>query len=225
MPDKLENNSVTIILADDHTIIRDGLRNMLTSHLGTEIEIIGEAQNGREAITLVTRLHPDLVIMDISMPDLNGIDATTMIAKDCPDTKVIALSMHTEKSYVLGMIKAGARGYILKDCAVDELITAIEHVMQGNIYITTKITSVVIEDYLNLNHMVNSESSILSTREREVLQLLAEGYNTKQIAAALFVSPKTIEAHRKHIMDKLKIYSVADLTKFAIREGITSLDD
>jgi len=212
-----------ILLADDHKIIRDGLRSLIEKH--PEMEVVGEAENGRTTVKLAQELEPDVVIMDISMPDLNGIDATQQIVADVPDVKVIALSMHSDKRFVVGMFKAGACGYLLKDCAFDELEQAINTVLSDQTYLSPKIATVVIKNYVpHVSAQNTSAFSILSAREREVLQLLAEGKSTKQIASDLYLSIKTIETYRQKIMDKLDIHNLADLIKFAIREGLTSLE-
>ena len=212
-----------ILLADDHKIIRDGLRSLIEKH--PEMEVVGEAENGRTTVKLALELEPDVVIMDISMPDLNGIDATQQIVADVPDVKVIALSMHSDKRFVVGMFKAGACGYLLKDCAFDELEQAINTVLSDQTYLSPKIATVVIKNYVpHVSAQNTSAFSILSAREREVLQLLAEGKSTKQIASDLYLSIKTIETYRQKIMDKLDIHNLADLIKFAIREGLTSLE-
>ena len=212
--------SVKIIIADDHKIMRDGLRNLLEKESG--LEVIAEAKNGREAIQLTEQLRPDIVIMDISMDDLNGMDATRAIVGKGWGTKVIALSMHADKRFVAGMFEAGAMAYLLKDCAYNELIQAIRQTVSGRTYLCSMISGVVIRDYIQ--RMRKSEASLLSPREKEILQLLAEGSTTKRIADQLKVSVKTVETHRQHVMEKLNIFSIAELTKYAIKEGITSLD-
>jgi DNA-binding NarL/FixJ family response regulator len=186
------------------------------------MEVIAEAKNGREALRLAEQLRPDILIMDISMEDLNGMDATRAITGKELGTRIIALSMHADKRFVAGMFEAGALGYLLKDCAYDELLQAIRQVMAGRTYLCSMISGVVIRDYIQ--RMRKNEASLLSPREKEILQLLAEGGTTKRIADQLSVSVKTVETHRQHIMDKLNIFSVAELTKYAIKEGITSLD-
>ena len=214
--------STRIILAEDHRITREGLLNMLK--VRPEMKVIGEAENGREAVRLARELTPDLVIMDVTMPDLNGIDATRIITSDFKNIKVIALSMYSDKQFVQGMIHAGASGYLLKDCAFEELVNAIRAVVDGNTYLSPGIAGVVVQDYLTkLSSNSSSVSSVLTIREREVLQLIAEGKSTKVIASQLNLSVKTIETHRRQMMEKLGIFSVAGLTKYAIREGLTSL--
>ena len=212
----------TILIADDHQIIRDGLRSLIEKR--NHLQIIGEAQDGQQAVRMALEQKPDLVIMDISMPGLNGIEAAGRILASEPGIRIIALSMHTDRRYVTEMIKTGASGYLLKDCAFDELLLAIEAVLNGQVYLSPRITGTLIGGLLQQSaEQANPNASSLSSREREVLQLIAEGLSTKEIAARLFLSAKTIETHRQHIMDKLNIHSLAELIKFAIREGYTSL--
>jgi DNA-binding NarL/FixJ family response regulator len=215
--------SVRLILADDHKIMREGLRALLARQ--KEIEVIAEAESGRGVVELCALLHPDVVVIDISMPDLNGIDATRQIIRDDPQVKVIALSMHSDKKYVKEMLSAGACGYLLKDAAFEELGTAITAVIKNKTYLSPQITDAVVKDYVSEHSPSGSvASTALSTREREVLQLIAEGKATREIAATLYVSIKTVETHRKQIMDKLGLNSIAELTKYAIREGLTSIE-
>lgn len=212
-----------ILLADDHKIIREGLRSLLEKQV--DMEVIAEAQDGFTAVRLVQKLLPNVVIMDIGMPEMNGIDATRQIVAETPAVKVIALSMHSDRRFVLQMLKAGASGYLLKDSAFEELITAIHTVMMGQPYLSPKVTDVVVKEYLH--GLAKHETTVftaITAREREVLQLLAEGKSTKQIASALNVSVKTVETHRQQLMEKLNIHSIAELTKYAIREGLTSLE-
>ena len=211
--------SVKIIIADDHKIMRDGLRNMLDKESG--MEVVAEAKNGREAVSMAEQLRPDILIMDISMEGLNGIDATRALVAKGLGTRVIALSMHADKRFVAGMFEAGAMAYLLKECSYDELLEAVHQVMSGRTYLCSMISGVMIRDYIQ--RMRKNEPSLLSPREKEILQLMAEGGNTKRIADQLKVSVKTVETHRQHIMDKLNIFSIAELTKYAIKEGITSL--
>jgi DNA-binding NarL/FixJ family response regulator len=215
--------SISILLVDDHKIMREGLRSMLEKQDG--IKVVAEAEDGATAIKLAGELRVDMVIMDIAMPDMNGIEATQQIVEKHPDIKVVALSMHTERRFVAEMLKAGASGYLLKDSAFDELAHAIHIIHEGKTYLSPGITGVLVEDYMQqLSGGGNSASSQLSAREREVLQLIAEGLATKEIARRLDVSVKTIETHRHNIMNKLDIRSVAELTKYAIREGLTTLE-
>jgi len=215
--------STRVLIADDHKIVREGLKALIDKQ--ESMQVVAEADNGLEAVRLARKLQPDVVIMDLGMPQMNGIEATREVTAHEPGIKVIALSMHSDKRFVLQMIKAGASGYVLKDSAFEELITAIKTVVSNQSYLSPKITDVVIKDYVQtLSKGDVSAFSVLTAREREVLQLLAEGRSTKEIAASLSVSVKTVETHRQQIMDKLDIHSVAELTKYAIREGLTSLE-
>ena len=217
--------SVKIILADDHKIMREGLRSLLEQK--SDLSVVAEADNGRSTVELALKHLPDVVIMDITMPDLNGIDATRQILAAEPKIKVIALSVHSDKRFVSKMFAAGASGYLRKDCATEELIQAIRTVLQHKTYISPSIADTVIKEYLGGTPPERQQLSAgvtLTAKEREILQLVAEGNSTKEIAAALNVSTKTIETHRQNIMDKLDIRSIAELTKFAIREGLTDLD-
>ena len=219
----MRNENIKIVLADDHKIMRKGLRALIDSHSG--LTVVEEADNGRIAVELARKLLPDVVIMDVAMPDLNGIEATRRIIAELPHTKVIALSMHFDKEFVIAMLKVGALGYLLKDCAVEELICAIRAVMNNKIYLSRTISDIVIDDYIS--SLSKDEVSILSTltgREREVLQLIAEGKTTKEIASCLHVSINTIDTHRRQVMEKLDMHSIAELTKYAIRKGLTTLE-
>lgn len=213
---------IKILLADDHRLMREGLRSLLEEQ--PDMRVVGEAENGKAAVQLATKLMPDIIIMDISMPGLNGIDATQQILSICKKSKVIALSMHTERRTVVEMINAGASGYLLKDCAFEEVVQAVRAVAANSTYLSPKITEIVIKDYVHrIPKDELSSLSGLTAREREVLQLLSEGRKTKEIAELLRVSVKTAESYRQHLMEKLKIHSIAELTKLAIREGLTSL--
>jgi len=214
--------TIRIILADDHKIMRDGLCSLLKNE--PDIEVVGEADDGRAAVEMARKLKPDIVVMDLAMPDLNGIEATRQIIK-ADGIKVLALSMHSDKRFVVGALQAGASGYVLKDCAFEELVRAVNIIAMNQTYLSPKIAELVVERYLRHQQIPLSQpTSALTPREREVLQLIAEGGTVKKIALTLGVSYKTIETHREQIMKKLKIYSVAELTKYAIREGLTSLD-
>ncbi len=213
---------VRILIADDHKIIVDGLRSLLEK--SNTLKVIGQASDGISAVRLAAELSPDLVIMDISLPGLNGIDATRRILEANPRVKVIALSMHKDGRYIAEALKSGAMGYLLKESAFDELTAAIRTVMKGQAYLSASIADLVIKDYIrHLEKTGSGVFSVLAPREREVLQSLSEGLSTKEIAARLGVSVKTVETYRVQIMEKLDIHSVAELTKYAIREGITSL--
>jgi DNA-binding NarL/FixJ family response regulator len=215
--------SIRIVLADDHKIVRDGLRKLLDQDVG--IEVVGEADTGRKTIEMVRELSPDVIVMDITMPDLNGIEATSKIKKEVPTTKVLCLSMHADKRFVMAVIRAGASGYLLKDCPFEELSRAIHAVARNEIYLSSQIAHYVVDE--SIAHGADKTSAAytaLTAREREILQLIAEGKNTKTIAFRLGISVKTVEAHRRQIMKKLKIHSIAELTKYAISEGLTSLD-
>jgi len=217
------SDQIRIIIADDHDILREGLRGILQKQ--PDIEIVGEADNGRNAVELAKELSPDIVIMDITMPDLNGIEATRRILKEIPGIQIIALSMHNDRQFVRRMLDVGASGYLLKQSASRELVTAIRAVRAGNFYLSKLITDISIEELFSEDGTYSRALlNVLTAKEREVLQLVAEGYSTKQIAEKLYLSENTVEKHRQHIMDKLNKHSVAELTKYAIREGITSLN-
>jgi len=212
-----------IIIADDHMIVRQGLATLLAKE--PDMEVVAEAENGREVVQLVKELRPDVVIMDVNMPDLNGIEATRQVLAAFPETKIIALSMHADRRFVVNMLKAGSSGYLLKDCAFEELAAAIRLVMANKTYLSTRVSNVVIQDYVQgMSAPRSSAFTMLTPREREVLQLMAEGKPTGQIAEQLHISVKTVETHRQQIMHKLGIHSIAELTKYAIREGLTSLE-
>ena len=215
--------AIKILLADDHRIFRESLSTLLEQQ--TDIEIIAQANNGQTAVQLAKKLLPDVVIMDIGMPDLNGIEATRQILSKESQIKIIALSMYSDRKFVAEMLKAGASGYLLKDSAAEELIQAIRTVIGGGTYLPPSLTDLVVENYVrNPTRTEKGAFSALTPREREVLQLMAEGKSTKRIAGNLHISIKTVETHRLNIMEKLDIHSVAELTKYAIREGLTSLE-
>ena len=221
-PREAEMN-IRVLLSDDHRMVREGLRTLLDKE--PNIEVVGEAEDGRSTIELVRKLRPQVVVMDITMPDLNGMDATRKIIEELPSVKVLALSMHTDQRFVERMLNAGAKGYLPKDCAFEELARAIRTVVSNETYLSPGIADIVRRDYLRqVRKADTSDLSALTTRERETLQLLAEGRTTKEIASHLEVSVKTIETYRQHIMQKLNLDSVAELTKYAIREGLTSLE-
>lgn len=210
---------IRVVLVDDHEIMREGMTVLLSKH--PEIQVVGQAADGRKALELVDQLKPDIVIMDVGMPNLNGIDATRQILEKHPFIKVLALSAHSDGPLVAKMIRAGAFGYMLKESAFSELIDGINALMQGNTFLCSKISQVVFADYVNLITNPNAvEADGLTVREREVLQLVAEGKTTKEISKILNLSPKTIDSHREHIMVKLGIRNIAGLTKYAIKEGL-----
>ena len=206
-----------LALVDDHAIMRDGLRAILA---GQEFEVVGEGSNGLEAIRLAQNLAPDIIVMDISMPVLNGIDATREILKISPHAKVIVLSMNIEKRYVLACLRAGVAGYVVKSKAASSLIEAIEAVSKGETYLSPDISKYVVDAYLEADA---SPADPLSIREREVLQLIAEGQNVKEIGSLLGISAKTAESHRANIMQKLDLHDVAGLVRYAIQEGIVQI--
>lgn len=209
-----------ILLCDDHTMMRDGLRAILERE---GLEVVGEASNGHEALESARRLQPEIVVMDISMPGLNGIDATRSLLAEARGTKVIGLSMNSDQRYVVAMFKAGAVGYLLKNAASDELIRAVRAVAADLTYVSPSIGSIVVDTFVAASGPA-SAAKALSPREREVLQLLAEGSPSKEIATRLNVSVATVESHRRQIVEKLNLHSIAELTKYAIREGLTSVD-
>ncbi|HZN68989.1 MAG TPA: response regulator transcription factor [Tepidisphaeraceae bacterium] len=238
-----------ILLADDHRIVREGLKSLIEAQ--PDLEVVGEAADGREAVAKCREAKADVVVMDVAMPQLNGIEATRQIAGDGPGTKVVALSMHADRRFVSEALKAGTSGYVLKDGAFDELIDAIRTVVSDRVYLSPRVAGVVVEDYVrrlpartsgkgsgNGNGAAGPEAAPagaaaqvpasafdrLTPREREVLQLMAEGFATKEVAHRLHVSVKTVETHRRQLMEKLDLHSVAELTKYAIREGLTTLD-
>jgi DNA-binding NarL/FixJ family response regulator len=214
---------IRILLADDHKIMREGLRSLLEKE--DDMEVIAEAEDGRRAIELAGKHEPDVVVMDVAMPEQSGVEATRRILEESSNVSVIALSMHADRPYVARMLEAGASGYLLKDCAFEELVTAIRTVVAHGTYLSPKIAHVVVEGYVSrLMADTIPARTKLTRRERGVLQRMAGGQSTKEIAFALNVSVKTIETHRRNIMQKLDIHSVAELTKYAIREGLSSLD-
>lgn len=214
--------TVRILIADDHKILREGLKSLLEKQ--PDFAVVAEAQDGLSAISAAKKHKPDIAILDIGMPDLNGIEVTRRIRSEMAETRVIALSMHADRRFVMGILEAGANGYLLKDSAFAELITAVTAVAKGKMYLSPSIAETVVKNSLEkLDRKDEGSSVLLSGREREVLQMIAEGKSTKEIALKLFVSTKTVETHRKQIMDKLNIRTVAGLTKYAIREGLTSL--
>ena len=213
--------SIKVLIADDHQIMREGLRSMLEKEI--DIQVLGEAEDGRMIQRMAREMRPDVIIMDVAMPDLNGIEATRQITAELPGVKIIALSMHDDRRFVLNMLKAGAAGYMLKDCAFKDLAKAIRVVMSHKTFLSPEVADIVVKDYLAASQPSESSAfNLLSPREREVLQLIAEGKTSALIGESLHISIKTVETHRQQIMVKLKIKSIAELTKYAIREGLTS---
>lgn len=215
--------SLRILLADDHAIFRAGLRPLLAAQ--PDLAVVAEAENGLRALELARELRPDIAVLDITMPGLNGLEVTRHLAQEAPAVRVIILSMHSDRRYVLEALRAGARGYLLKEGGFEELLVAVRAVADGRIHLGAAVGEQVIRDYVQLARDDEGGAfAVLSGREREVLQLLAEGLATKEIADRLVLSVKTVESHRKAVMDKLEIHSIAELTKYAIREGLTPLE-
>jgi len=215
--------SLKVLLVDDHRMFREGLRALLEGE--GDIQVVAEAENGRDAVRLADDLEPNIVIMDISMPDLNGVEATRQITKKRPGAEVIVLSVHSDRHFVEAALRAGAAGYLLKEAAFQELILAVRTAADGQTYLSPGVAHLVVEEFVRHPSDEAGPPHDLSDREREVLQLLAEGHATKQIARRLHVSVKTVESHRHHIMEKLNLHSVPELTKYAVREGLTSLEE
>ena len=213
--------AVRILLVDDHDLLREGLRSMLLAQ--PELLVVGETGDGREALALCRQLQPDVVVMDVTIPGLNGVEATRQICEESPNLRVVALSMHSDRRSILRMLQAGARGYVLKSGAFRDLVLAVEAVVGGQVYLSPRITGTVVTECLN--HLEGNEPKhALTAREREVLQLIAEGLTTDDIAERLYIGRKTVQTHRQHIMDKLNLHTVTQLTKYAILEGLTPPD-
>ena len=206
---------IRILLADDHAVVRQGFKMILDAQ--PDMEIVGEAANGREAVDLAEQLRPDVVVMDVAMPELNGIEATRRLASSVPHARVVALSMHKDSVYVREILRAGARGYLLKDSGAADLVAAIHAVASGESYLSPAVSNAVLDDYRR--HATNP-IDLLTSREREVLQLLAEGKTNKEIAGVLNLSVYTVEAHRGRIMEKLNLHSIGELVRFAVRNGL-----
>lgn len=212
-----------VLIAEDHGIVRQGLRALIEEE--TDIEVVGEAEDGLEVVELAKQLSPDVILMDITMPNLNGVESTRLIHESNPNIRVVALSVHFDKHFVMEMLRAGASGYVLKSYLFDEVLRAIRTVHIGQHYLSPKITEIVLDDYIPfISRAEESAKEHLTARERRIVQLLTEGKTTKQIALHLHVSPKTVDSNRRQVMNKLRIFSVAELTKYAIREGITSAE-
>jgi len=216
--------NIRILIADDHKIMREGLRALLDKQ--SDMQVVAEAEDGLTTVRLARELAPDVVIMDIAMPDLNGIGATKKIKAELPNVKVIALSMHSDRRFIAEMFRSGASGYLLKDHSFEELSNAIRVVVSNRIYLSPSIAGIVIEDYVRQlqKDEISPVTDVLTDREVEVLQLIAEGHSTKDIAFRLHVSAKTVETHRRQIMEKLDLFSIAELTKYAIRQGLTTVE-
>jgi DNA-binding NarL/FixJ family response regulator len=212
---------IRIVLADDHAVVRDGLRVLLEAQ--SDMEVVGDAANGREAIRLMQQLHPDVVVMDIAMPELNGIEATLQIHDAFPSAQILILSMHSTTEHIFRALQAGARGYLLKDSAGAEVVDAVRVVHAGRRYLSQKIASAVIDDYISERQRASPLDS-LSRRERQILQLVAEGKSSAEAAAMLFLSPKTVDTYRSRMMQKLGIADLPSLVKFAIQHGVTQLE-
>jgi len=216
------SQKVRIVIAEDHTILREGLRSLLSSH--PSFEIVGEAEDGREAIRCVEKFKPDLILTDLSMPKMNGMEAIKEIKRESPATKVLVLTVHKAEEYILATFRAGADGYILKDSTHSELVMAVKKVLDGKRYISPEISEKVIEGYLEGKKTLKSRTSweTLTQREREILKLIAEGYKNKEIADDLCISVKTVEKHRANLMEKLDLHNIQALTAFAIERGLVS---
>jgi len=219
---KIMSQKVRIVVAEDHTILREGLRSLLCSDPG--FEVVGEAADGREAVKCVAKFKPDLILTDLSMPKMNGMEAIKEIKRESPETKILVLTVHRAEEYILATFRAGADGYILKDSTHSELVMAVKKVIGGKHYISPEISEKVIDGYLEGKKALKSHTSweILTQREREILKLIAEGYKNKEIAADLCISVKTVEKHRANLMEKLDLHSIQALTTFAIERGIVS---
>jgi DNA-binding NarL/FixJ family response regulator len=214
------SQKVRIVIAEDHTILREGLRSLLSS--SPSFEIVGEAEDGREAIKCVEKFKPDLILTDLSMPRMNGMEAIKEIKRESPETKVLVLTVHRAEEYILATFRAGADGYLLKDSTHAELVMAVKKVLSGKQYISPEISEKVIEGYLEGKKTLKSRTSweTLTQREREILKLIAEGYKNKEIADDLCISVKTVEKHRANLMEKLDLHSIQALTAFAIERGL-----
>lgn len=216
--------TIRVVLAEDHTIVRQGLRSILEQQTG--IDVIAEAENGREAVRIVEQLQPDVVLMDFSMPGLNGLEATRQIKQRVPEVKILILTRHANREYIEKILRAGASGYLIKKSAADELIIAIQSVYRGDSFLDPSISKTVIEGFLHQSENETQARDVkITPRESEVLQLIAEGYPNREIASLLHISVKTVDNHRANLMGKLDLHSTAELTQYAIRQGIISLDD
>jgi two-component system, NarL family, response regulator NreC len=206
---------IRILLADDHAVVRQGFKMILGAQ--PDMEIVGEAGNGRDAVELAAQIKPDVVVMDVAMPELNGIEATRRLAESVPHARVVALSMHKDSVYVREILRAGARGYLLKDSVAADLVSAVRAVARGEGYLSPSVSDAVLDDY---RRHVTNPIDLLTSREREVLQMLAEGKTNKEIATVLNLSVYTVDAHRGRIMEKLNLHSINELVRFALRNGL-----
>jgi len=216
-------NKIKVLLVDDHAIVRSGLRALIDGM--ADVEVVAEGSNGREAVEMARRLQPDVALLDIAMPQLNGIDATARIVEDCPGTRVVILSMHTSAAYVTAAVRAGAIGYVVKDAAVDELSEALHAAAQGRAFVSPLVSGHLVQELRRPQDAKGDAPAAwgaLSSRQREVLQLIAEGHSTREIGEQLHISPKTVETHRAELMRRLNIFDVAGLTRYALREGLIS---
>jgi DNA-binding NarL/FixJ family response regulator len=216
--------TIKVVLVDDHTMVRSGVKALLEGSPG--IQVIGEASDGREAVKLAGKLNPDVVVLDVAMPKLNGIEAARQIKRNQPTCHVVMLSMHEDRQYIFEALRAGAGGYVLKDAAFSELVNALRTVTGGQTYLSPAVAGTVLEDYVNRarGDIAGNELEKLSGREREVLQLIAEGKSSPEIAKALHISIHTVDTHRRNIMEKLDVHNLAGLIKFAVRHGLSSLE-
>lgn len=215
---------IKLLVADDHKIFRQGIKMLLEEE--SDLQVVGEASDGREAVKKATELKPDVILMDIAMANLNGLEATRQIKKQLPSAKVIMVTMHKNEEYVLQSFQAGASGFILKEGAVEELVSAIRSINSGKSFLSPSISKTLIDAYMRKMETGKTETpfDLLTDREREVLQLIAEGYTNREVAKSLFISVKTVEAHRAHIMQKLNIHDIAKLVKYAIQKGLVDLN-
>ncbi|MBI3716468.1 MAG: response regulator transcription factor [Betaproteobacteria bacterium] len=215
--------SIRIVLADDHKIVRAGLAALLQRE--PDFELVGEAEDGMSAVRLARQLRPNVLVTDLAMPGMNGIEAIRRIAAESPEVRGICLSVHNDNRMVLAVLDAGAMGYVMKDCSLDELVQAIRKVMSNQVYLSPELVGIVVEKYRSRNQVVATDAfSLLTARERELVQLFSEGFSTQNIADRLSVSTKTVATHRQHILQKLGIGGIAELTRYALREGLSTLD-
>lgn len=219
-----DNVTIKVLLADDHKIVREGIFYILDRE--EDIDVVGQAEDGKSTVQMALKLLPDVILMDMGMPEMNGIEATGQIIAELPQCRVIILSMYSDKRFVTQALKVGAKGYILKGCASGELVQAIRAVANDEMYICSEILEVIVDNYVKESPGEIAKTTVeLSPREREVLMLIADGKNTKEIAAIINIGIKTVETYRQQLMNKLNIFNIAVLTKYAVREGLTSLGD